>query len=324
MTHSKSASVLQQTSVVKPLYYINGVMYSPPGRTSVATYAAGSTFGTTVSAASSFTTGVSVSASADNLAGTGAGFSVTVSKSDGTTSTDGKEFKLSMQTSQPVQSNGTDYVDHAADRIYIWPQPIINVVYQPPVGSATSGQASWSFGPATGQGPFFSFAQWLNQPSTMPASVASYLSGFGVTSQYYNEILQNSDPFALGLGSSQLDPSRFILQTTLPFEPVLPTQPYPAPAVSYQLSKAYTFSSSVRKTSSYTVSATMSGPLFFFKLANTSQWVWSSNSDFGNSTANTSVGTVALAPPPSTYTGPIFVDVYLDTLYNTFFFVQHS
>ncbi len=68
----------------------------------------------------------------------------------------------------------------------------------------------------------------------------------------------------------------------------------------------------------------MSGTLLFFKFATTSQWVWSSNTDFGNNTSHISTGSVALAPPPSTYNGPIFVDVYLDTLYNTFFFVQHS
>ncbi len=149
-----------------------------------------------------------------------------------------------VANSQPVKSNGTDYVDHAADRIYIWPQPTINIVVQPPVGSATKSQASWSFGSATGQGPLFSFAQWLNSPSTMPASVALYLSNFGVTSQYYNEILQHSDTFALG--NTQLDPGRFILQTTLPYEPVLPTQPYPAPAVAYTVSKAACSSSSWR------------------------------------------------------------------------------
>lgn len=203
--------VLQQTSTVQPLYFINGVMYSPPGRTSIATSTTGSVIEVTVSSAASFNSDVSLTASVDSIGGiAGDGISVTVSKGDGKTTADGKDFKLSMQTSQPVQSNGGDMVDHAADRIYIWPKPTINVVVQPPVGTSIMNQGSWSFGPATGQGPFFSFAQWLINPSTMPANVANYLNNFGVTSQYYNEIVQNADPFALG--SNQLDASRFILQ----------------------------------------------------------------------------------------------------------------
>ena len=194
------------TVTLNPKYIVLGVVYNPPGAKSTASYTSTSSVGTSTSLTDSFKAGVSVSVSQGatvSIAGSGAGATgtATTTFSQQTDSTSSKAVTDTDAATKVIDgpASSTVGVDHDFDKIYVWINPLIDVtVYS----DSSLNWTAYSYNNLDNQGmdvvemP----VSWLENPTTIPADVASRLartwdtSGLGgLTDADYATILQR-DP----------------------------------------------------------------------------------------------------------------------------------
>jgi hypothetical protein len=298
-----------------PHYYVLSVMYAPPGSQSSVDYGQGSSLGSTTSSSSTFNSSTSVTVqNSGNAVGGSAGWSVSATAS-GTTGQSSSYDVKETTTTDFIVNGFQDVINHDLDRIYLWLNPQVNI-------TAYGKDVSWSLAARAGQNPLIQYVNvlWLRQPSTMPADVASALASAGITQADYAEILK-TDPLATG---GALDPSRFKFQTEIPYEPVAIKGQNPT-STKYVVNKTITSAWANTANVSYTVKMDASGGVDFFgllsaKLTVANSFTWTQNNQFSSSQGSTVSALTSITQPAFEYTGPTVLNIYLDTIFNTFVF----
>jgi hypothetical protein len=210
----------------------------------------------------------------------------------------------------------SDAVDHGLDRIYLWLTPEVDV-------TTFGNDVSWSLAPQPGQTPHVVYVTptWLLN-GTVPSNVLGELQQAGITPDDYAQIL-SVDPYATG--APLLDSARYVLQTELPYEPVTVTGEK-ATSSKFALTRSSTTTTGTESKVAYSVGVTLKGTADFLglmslKLERTDKMTWTSNNKSSNSNTSTTSATATIIQPAFGYTGGIYLDVYLDSIYNTFLFV---
>ena len=134
------------------------------------------------------------------------------------------------------------------------------------------------------------------------------------------------DPFATG---SAIDPKRFLPEgPPYAYEPPFnPTDPVPVQTVTLGTDQITT--SGVSSEDSYGVQMTASGGVNFLDLFNAKitakgTWTWTSKTTNMTSFETSSAATAMVGGPAYNYQGGTAIQVYYDTVYNTFAFVVMS
>lgn len=316
-------------------YFVSTILYAPPGSNgsskSVADYSTSSSLGTSTSATSSFSNVASIGVTASGSFIGGASVGVQFDTSMSTTQSNELDVTKSASTDFKI-SGQVDGIDHNWDMIWLMLDPTVDV------SVFADNHLEWGMTAPVGKPAAFQYVYpaWLNGMAKMPANVATTLANAGITSADYATILAR-DPFSpylricLAPGrcppvlAPTIDPNRYILQSfTFPYEP-LPAIPN---ATCNPLNRTLT-SDTITKTSnqfsdSYGVTITASAGLDFgvlsAKLTASDKMTWTNTNTSGSSTDNKQSASLTVACASSSYTGPTLVDVYLDTLYNTFLF----
>lgn len=299
-------------------YMVLTVIYSPPGTnggksSSSVDYGNGSLTGSTTSISSSFKDGLDISASVGGGKSDGSasgsldfGFSKTTTDSSSIDIKKSETFDIS--TSGPA----ADGINHDEDLIYLWLNPQLTVTIDP------WNNLNWELGI---QGPQmviqYLHVGWLKNPSTMPAGLQQQLSAAGLTADDYAVIL-TADPFASGSGA--IDPNRFVPTTfTFPYNPPLNSgDPVPLQKLALQNTLTYTTSHSVQ--TQFGVSLTGSVPVLGSVLKAVGQLQWTNTSSSGSTNQTTQTATVVVGGPAFGYSDGADVQVYWDTIYNSFMF----
>ncbi|HEY4122364.1 MAG TPA: hypothetical protein VGM56_31065, partial [Byssovorax sp.] len=97
----------------------------------------------------------------------------------------------------------------------------------------------------------------------------------------------------------------------------------------FALTKSSTYTSSTESKVSYDVGVTLKGSAGFLGFASvgleaSDKMTWTSDNKASHSTGSSMSATATITQPEFGYSGPIYLDVYLDTIYNTFLFVLNS
>ncbi|HET9623163.1 MAG TPA: carboxypeptidase-like regulatory domain-containing protein [Kofleriaceae bacterium] len=317
------------TGKIHPKYYVLNVVYAPPGnggggaRSSV-TYGNGSSFGTDVKTTSSFKSGVSVTASGGLKWGP---FATNLSSQYGYTKQSDNSDDLMIKKSSlavvgPVMGPTTDGINHDADTIWLWLNPVIYA------NQTAAGGVEWTIlqDGNTGGSMDIQFVAvgWLKNPATMDPNVASRLASYGITSADYPQILA-ADPFASGTVTTP-DPARYVqLSSTFPYE-----RPGPggvSPPVSVTLINDTLATHSENTTTSHTVSTTFDAgtPMDFkafwsAKISVSGSLTWTNSTNVSKAADRSQSAAFTVTGPSSTYVGPSDLAVYYDMIYNTFLF----
>jgi hypothetical protein len=155
----------------------------------------------------------------------------------------------------------------------------------------------------------------------LPINVLNHLESANITPDHYADVLA-ADPFATG--ATTLDPGRFALQTAFDYEPIAPGQRQSA--TSYSLNTVQTGTTKATETDGFTVGVTASGDASFLglisaKIQVSDKYTYKESNSFAQTTGTSVSAKASVTQPSQTYTGPIILYVYLDTIYNTFLFV---
>lgn len=309
--------------VVTPKYIVLTVIYAPPGADggsgkSSVVYGAGSTTGSTISSSQSFKTANTLSFQAGvGLAGNGVTAGVSFGVSGSTTNNQSLELKKSANSMVSASGPAQDGIDHDYDEIWLLLNPAVNV-------SVSSSTAEWMLANPNSS----SVVQWLtvgqlkgNQ--TISPGVVGYLHSAGITESDYPTILAQ-DPLASG--SASLDPNRFILETSVPYEPPGTPSGSSSPVQTFNQSNSSSMTASQVATSSYMVglSITQNGNFFSLvtdKLSDQTSWTWTNTNQWSNAGGTSETASVSIGGPAYGYPGPTFLQIYYDTLYKSFAFV---
>ena len=303
-----------------PKYYILDIVYAPPGtaggsnRSSV-DYATGSSAGTEVKESSSFKIDDTLTADVSIV---GVGVSNTDSFSVSQASDNGLSVKKSQSFTISDHGPATDGIDHDSDLIYLWLNPMVDVV-----ANGKSVKYTLSTDGAAMNIQWVSVGQ-LKNPSTLPPGVRQQLAARGITSADYQTML-SQDPFAYG--STAIDTGRFVqASVTLPYEPPIAKGDQP-PSAQLSLTNETTHSQGSTSQSSYAVGFTIkaSSPVVFASwlsanLSQTNTYTWQDTSQTTSTSSATQSASVTMTGPSFGYTGATDIAVYVDTIYNTFLF----
>jgi hypothetical protein len=255
------------------------------------------------------------------------GFSTTGSDTTSQTVTKGQELEIKV-------SGIADGVNHGADMFLL--------LMNPAVGAQTSvtGAVGGTCGPIVGQWYmglsgsgteelYEIYAQYLQDPSTMPSDVAQQLQALHFTTADYQKIL-SLDPFVNG--STSIDTNRFIPTTwSFPYEPPLSSEctngvctcASLSNTVKNELENDVGTSYGTTYTTSATIKASESflDDIFGLTESATANWGWTSTATSDDITSSTQSATVAVMCPSPSYNGPTEMAVYWDTLFGSFLFV---
>lgn len=328
-----------------PKYYVLGLIYAPPGCTSTSSqkcaavssvdYKDGSTMGTKVSTESSFAFGVNASVNATGInvgifklgAGVSGGYSTTSTDSSSQTVTKGQGLELKV--------NGNDNgVDHTQDEFILLLNPAVAVQEsQAVVNGACSAavDANWLLGVSTAEGGsqvlYTLTVGELENPSSMPAAVASQLKALNFTTNDYQAIL-GLDPFATGPGN--VNTPRFVPTTySFPYEPLIQQTDCSNGVCSCLImseSISNDFQTAIQNTSQaqYKVGVSESAGLnlgiFSLGASSDQNWTWTSSSTQGDTTDQSQNATATITCPSTAYQGPTIMGIYWDTLFGSFLF----
>jgi Domain of unknown function (DUF5050) len=301
--------------VLRPRYMVLTVVYAPPGTkggqsNSTVEYGAGSSTGTKTSISSSFKAGVEVSASVGNeVNGGSADFKFSK------TSTDSSSFEVKKNQGSAIKAlgPGKDGINHDEDQIYLWLNPEIVAAID------TQNDLNFTVGvDGASMKITYVHAGWLKNPASMPPGQQQLLSAAGLTASDFATILA-LDPFANG--ATAIDSNRY-LPTTFSF-PYLP--PFSAsdsvPTLSYNQQNTLTYVSGHSVQTEYEVAVTaMAGIKDKFGLKSTSTLTWTCASSTETTNESTQSASVTVGGPAFGYTGPTDVEVYWDTMFNSFMF----
>lgn len=327
-------------------YIILTVIYAPPGTnggrsTSQVTYESDSSTGKTTTNSSSFKQDYSVSASVEctdcdfGVLSGGASFEYT----NNHTQSDALDVKKT--TSSIIQDTGPamDGVDHNHDQIWVFLHPKFDVTIW------GNDVIDWSFDPDQSAGLMqYLYVEYLKDPSKIPAGLLHDLQVAGITTTDYPEMLK-ADPLAQCLPPEVLASRvpRSPLPTPLCRTPIPGTPRYvpaninlpynppldPNDAVPLQTQTIDNASISTHTDSyedDYKVGITASGGFNFLDVYKATvktddSWTWTDINTTAASTGSEQKMSLALGGPAYGYNGDANIDVYFDTLYQTFAFV---
>ncbi len=309
------------TGTITPKFYVLSVQYAPPGAQSTVDYGTGTTWGTTLSTASSWSNAFKVSVSnKENLLGFGSGgLTVSAEWDQSGTTTDTYDIKETLTTD--LENDGdADLVDHGLDRIYLWLSPEFDV-------SGYADVITWAPVAPTDPTPsgdphvvWVSVDQLLGS-ATIDDGVQGALTKAGITPADYASIL-SVDPFANG--GTTIDQNRFMPIETLDYEaPSLPAQKQLPSKVSLSTTTTSTWQHQAQ--TSYKVGADIKGSAGFLGLiklgldVSDTLTLTSTNTNTATN-GTTATATASIMQPAYGYEGPVYLDVYVDTVYNTFLF----
>ena len=309
-----------QSGAATPRYTVLTVIYAPPGTnggksSSSVDYSNASLTGTTTSISSSFKAGLDISASAGNdgktagSASGGADFSYSVTSGN----TSAIEIKKTATFDIATTGPGADGINHDEDLIYLWLNPQLTISIDP------WNNLNWELGYSGSQMVVqYVHVGWLKNPASMPAGLHQQLTAAGLTTSDYAAILA-TDPFASG--SATIDPNRFVPTTfTFPYNPPLNAAD-PVPSQKLALTNTVTYTASNSSQVQYGVSLT--GGIVAAVgtvLKAVGQLQWTNSSSAGTTNQSSQSATVSIGGPAFGYSGPPDVQVYWDTVYNSFMF----
>lgn len=314
-----------RTTPIHPKYYVLSIIYAPPGCTSTAggfqcpargsvTYTAGTTTGTTSSVSNSFTSGTSVSTDR-SLSFFGVNIDFTDTSSIATSTEQRDSLTVSRREEGSTITEGVrDGIDHGQDLFILLLNPVVLVQS---LGRLTSVDWNLGIGGPSALTLPVSVSE-LRNPNTMPAPVAAEFQRRGFTAADFQSILA-LNPFANG--GTTIDPARYARTTE--------SMPYRAPVlggsctvttkrISNDLLREHTASS----TMSYTTS--LLTRIELLRLSQQDSFTFTSSSSM-SSRAGSSSSAFAVIPCPSpAFTGSPLMDVYWDTVYQSFLFAPNN
>ena len=327
-------------------------------------YESDSTTGTTTTNSNSFKQGNAVSASVKctdcdlGIISGGGGFEYSKS----TTRTDA--LAVTKKTTSTIQVSGpaADGIDHGHDQIWLFLHPKFDVTVSGVVGSPTKKTITWTLDPNQSAGLIqYLYVDYLRDPSRIPPGILQDLQAAGITPADYPVIL-GADPLAqclspvaaahamapaikpaaahatvIGKGPIPIvnncqaplpgAPRYVRANMNLPYDPPLTANdPVPLQPVSIDNSSADT--ETVATEYDHKESATISGGftlgVYETTLTDTKTWEWTDTNSIATTTGNEQKMSMTLGGPAFGYTGPNNMDVYIDTIYNTFAFVPNE
>jgi len=332
---------------ILPKYVVLGVQYAPPGAKSSVTYTNIATEATTSSLTNTFkagtsvsvTSGVSISIKAASYTGSSTVDTDFTVQSSGTTSeaiTDTTTIGHSLYG--PASS--AQGVDHDYDSIYVWVNPVTNMLVNPDKSLTWTGYSFDDRDPVDSMDVVEMPVLWLKNPSMIPADVLERLNrtwdtqGPGaLTAADYATILQR-DPLANASYNPATDPSHRYMDMGLSFnyEPAAageqPSQQ------TFALAHQATNSSGQTATDTFDVgyavdASSSAGVSLFgigfkftdtFKSSTTLSWTNQWSSTLSNTQGTNA--SLSITGPASTdnYTGPTAIHLWKDNVYGTFMF----
>jgi hypothetical protein len=325
---------------VTPSYLVLTVFYSPPGSasghgTSSVTYEMDSTAGTTTSASTTFKSDVSSSVdTSGKVWGVGSGSGTGFETSHSLSYSDSMDIRKTKSTTHTL--NGPidkDEINHDEDEIWLLLKPTVKL-------GLSSLIAKWMLGETRSPAQPVRAGE-LNNHLKMSDGTAKWLNWAGITPSDYPCILARDPLAAQADGITAKDyPCLRALQTDgkSPFEsgrftPLNQTFAYkPLDSSGASSEQGYKLSSSETRTitteieDTYTVKATETpidanfGSYYSAKVNDTSSWGWTNKSTSSTVKGNTQIAQLTVRNPSSTYSGSTVLDVYFDTIYNTFAF----
>jgi hypothetical protein len=333
------------TGTVTLKYKVLTVLYAPPGTnggmsTSQVSYSSGSTTGSTTTSTSSFKSDYSVSASlgigdpSKKGASLGGSFEIT----DTQTQSDALDIKKAVTKTLLVTGPSTDGIDHDRDEIWLWLKPVVDI-------SVAGNAVDWSFADTSQGFTQFYYAGWLKNPSTMPAAQLQALQSSGITPADYAEILK-ADPLAgcaqlviarvktavrpigpiLPCNTPQPSGPRYVfLQQWFPYEPPY-AQGDPNTTVQLKFDNSLVNTSTSTAEVDYKLGASAGGSFglgpITVSLKTDDSWTWADTDAKASSAGTTQSVFATVGGPAFGYKGPYnMMELYLDTVYQTFAFV---
>jgi FG-GAP-like repeat len=301
------------TGQLYPKYHLLTVLYAPPGTNggnskSQVLYATGSTTGTTTSMTSSFKDGVVVTASFVDLGG-----SAQFTESQTTDNTVSINKTTSTTSSITVPGPAQDGINHGDDLFVLWLNPVLNVTIDDHVTweLAVNGQEMVTLQV---------YASWLQDPSNMPPGVAQQLADAGLTTADYAQIL-SCNPFTSE--NPAIDPNRFVLLGSVPYEP--PASSGDTPVIqNYNQSNATTSTDTTQTQVQYeaTLKEGVSGILEeWLKFNASGSLTWTNISAFTQTTGSSQSAGFTIGGPAFGYASDdTELFFYWDTVFSSFMF----
>jgi len=325
--------------VIFPKYYVLGLVYAPPGCSSMSNwkcapssvdYFANNSSGTRVSVQSSFATNADVKVDTNiPLLGGIVTLGANIVGGYQNTETDSSSQTITKNQFLEISATGNgDGIDHDQDQFILLLNPAVATDAVEGCGPTT---LNWSFGLSGSVGtPFIDKmpVEWLKNPSLMEPNVAKQYADLGFTASDYQAILQ-LDPFANG--PAQLDTTRFV-PTTYAFGYHAPAQAANCndgictclpmkQGMTNQLQNDVQHQSQTQ----YSVGATEKGDfLGLFSITADQKFTWTTASTKDDMTSSTQSASATVTCPSPNYQGPIFMAIYWDTLFGSFLFVPTS
>ena len=310
-----------QTGTSRLSYILLTVVYAPPGTnggksSSTVKYSSGSATGAT----STFSSSLKGSINAGLTFGSGKNGQGSFGVSAATQTKDTSSFatKKTVNYEIDVAGPGTDGINHDEDLFYLWLNPQLTITADP------WNNSTWELGSPAGQNMTIQYARArdLKNPATMNAQVLQDFTAAGMTTSDFASIL-SADPFAFG--PAAIDPNRFLLTTqSFPYDP--PDTPTDSVPVSpYTQTNTVTNTITHEATHTYSVSAGFSVPLTdLVGLKVGGSLTLTDTETTVSVNESTQSATVTVGGPALGYNGPVDVQVYWDTLYNSFMFAFAS
>jgi len=270
----------------------------------------------TVSTSSSFKSENRISVSAEGgFLGSGGGASASVETKASESDSESAEITKSNTTTITYPGPSLDGIDHDHDEIWLWLNPTIDL-------SLTPTSVTWNFDTNAQADIQKVSVGWLKDPSKMPRGLADRLETYGITKEYYPDLLK-ADPAASG--PIAIDPERFDpLPMTFPYNP--PLNPGdPVSTLNTTIVHETTTSRSHISQNERTVGVSLELGIGFIELAKTKlkiedKFTWTNTNTTAASTGASQSAAVTIGGPAYGYNGPTDIGVYYDLIYNTFFF----
>ncbi len=345
------------TGAVYPRYQILTLVYAPPGTTggsskSSVTYTGTTTNGTvntitkslnnTVSLTASLGSGGGSDGSGSGGSGSGTGTGGSGAGGSGTGASAGISFSLTEADtsaiavtetdsfSNQIFGNNADGIDHGFDTFYLWLNPQLNFQVD------QNGNVQWSMG-VSGNGEVFApsvLVSELQNPSTMRQDLYETLTGpppkgYGLTETDFAQILATNPfaaspnpPIAVLNPNAAIDPNRYLpVPNGFNYEPpAAGQQPDPDPQVE-TLTNQVTNTSTTATTVQYSVTVKASDTILgALNLAVSDQLTYSIENSLATTSGTTASAVATIGAPSSSYTGPIDLLTYWDTVFHTFLF----
>ncbi len=313
-----------------PKYYILSLLYAPPGNASSNGFTNGASEGTTTSISNSFGMGTNLSFTATaDLLGTstlGASFGI----KDTTQSTQSFSDTVSS-TQQALLKAASNRVDHSQDRFFLWLNPLVTV-YQTGTSTGRYTLTTPSGVPmdiidvsvAELENPAL-IPPWKSGPQTRSGYTG--LPGLSVLTADDMKTILASDPLISvdpAISPASIDAGRFVYIESQPLEG--PDYQGADPVFySFTVTDAQVKSSVNTESASYNVGFSVGGGidvfgLFTLKVNEADSFDWTNATSVGitdgiSHQASVTLGSLTVGCYES-------IDIYEDTIYHTFSFVQ--